>query len=81
MTLEKALEGALHNEAVTSIEEEDNEPGVSEIQSKEKTQLVNSVNDLLRKLLTNQPNRQDNQKFSSQGARPKEFLRGSERSS
>ena len=30
---------------------------------------------------TNQPNRQENQKFSSQGARPKEFLRGSERSS
>ena len=35
----------------------------------------------MRTLQTNQPNRQENQKFSSQGARPKEFLRGSERSS
>ena len=35
----------------------------------------------MRSLQTNQLNRQENQKFSSQGARPKEFLRGSERSS
>ena len=35
----------------------------------------------MRTLQTNQPNRQENQKFLSKGARPKEFLRGSERSS
>ena len=35
----------------------------------------------MRTLQTNQPNRQENQKFSLQGARPKEFLRGNERSS
>ena len=81
MTLDKALERALHNEAVTRIEEEDNEPRVSAIQSNENTQLVNSINDLVQTLQTNQPNRRENQKFSSQGARPKEFLRGSQRSS
>ena len=81
MTLDKALERALHIEAVTRIEEEDNEPRFSAIQSNENTQLVNSINDLVRTLQTNQPNRQENQKFSSQGARPKEFLRGSEQSS
>ena len=81
MTLEKALERALHIEAVTRIEEEDNKPRVSAIQSNKNTQLVNSINDLVRKLQTNQPNRQENQKFSSQGVRPKEFLRGIERSS
>ena len=81
MTLDKALERALHIEAVTRIEEEDNEPRVSAIQSNENTQLVKSINGLVRTLQTNQPNRQENQKFSSLGARPKEFLRGSERSS
>ena len=81
MTLDKALERALHIEAVTRIEEEDNEPRVSAIQSNENTQLVNSINDLVRTLQTSQPNRQENQQFSSQGARPKEFLRCSERSS
>ena len=81
MPLDKALERALHIEAVTRIEEEDNEPRVSAIQSNENTQLVNSINDLVRTLQSNQPNRQENQKFSSQGARPKEFLRGSQRSS
>ena len=81
MTLDKALETALHIEAVTRIEEEDNEPRVSAIQSNENTQLIISINDLVRKLQTNQPNRQENQKFSSQGVRPKQFLRGSERSS
>ena len=81
MTLDKALERALHIEAVTRIEEEDNEPRVSAIQSNENTQLVNSINDLVQTLQTNQPNRRENQKFSSQGARPKEFLRGSQRSS
>ena len=81
MTLDRALERAQHIEAVTRIEEEDNEPRVSAIQSKEKSQLLNSINDLVRTLQTNQPNRQENQKLSSQGARPKEFLRGSERSS
>ena len=72
---------ALHIEAVTRIEKEDNEPRVSAIQSNENTQLVNSINDLVRTLQTNQPNIQENQKFSSQEARQKEFLRGSERSS
>ena len=47
MTLDKALERALHIEAVTRIEEEDNEPRVSAIQSNENTQLVNSINDLV----------------------------------
>ena len=81
MTLDKALERALPIEVVTRIEEEDNEPRVSAIQSNENTQLVNSTRDLVQTLQTNQPNRQENQKFPSQGARPKEFLRGSERSS
>ena len=81
MTLDRALERDLQLEAVTRIEEEDNEPRVSAIQSKENSQLLNSINDLVRTLQTNQPNRQENQKFSSQGARPKVFLRGSERSS
>ena len=81
MTLDKTLERALHIEAVTRIEEEDNEPRVSAIQSNENTQLVNSINDLVQTLQTNQPNRQENQKFSLQRARPKEFLRGSEQSS
>ena len=81
MTLDNTLERALHTEAVTRIEEEDNEPRVSAIQSKENTQLGNSINELVRTLQTNQPNRQENQKFSSHGARPKEFLRGNERSS
>ena len=80
MNLDKALEGALHIEAVTRIEE-DNEPRVSAIQSKKNTQLVNSINDLVRTLQTNQSNSQDNQNFSSQGSRPKEFLRGIELSS
>ena len=81
MTLDKALERALHIEAVTRIEEEDNEPRISAIQSNENTQLVNSINDLVQTLQTNQPNRRENQKFSLQGAQPKEFLRGSQRSS
>ena len=80
MTLDKALERALHIEAVTRIED-DNEPRVSAIQSNENTQLVNSNNDLVQTLQTNQPNRRENQKFPSQGARPKEFLCGSQRSS
>ena len=67
MTLDKALERALHIEAVTRIEEEDNEPRFSAIQSNENTQLVNSINDLVRTLQTNQPNRQENQKFSAHG--------------
>ena len=72
MTLDKALERALHIEAVTGIEEEDNEPRVSAIQSNENTQLINSIKDLVRTLQTNQPIRQENQKISSQRARPKE---------
>ena len=35
----------------------------------------------MKTLQTNQPNMQKSQKFSSQAARPKEFLRGRERSS
>ena len=62
MTLDKALERALYIEAVTRIEEEDNEPRVSAIQSNENRQLVNLKNDLVRTLQTNQPNRQENQK-------------------
>ena len=81
ITLDEVLERALHIEAVTRIEEEDNEPRVSALQLIEDTQLVKSINDLGRTLQTNQSNRQDNQKFSSHGGRPKEFLRGSERSS
>ena len=81
MTLDKALERALHIEAVTRIQEQDIEPRVFAIQSNENTQLVNSIKDLVRTLQTNQPNRQENQKFASQGERPKKFLRGSERSS
>ena len=64
MTLDKALERALHNEAVTKIEGKDNEPRVSSNQSNENTQLVNSINDLVRTLQTKQSNRQDNQSFS-----------------
>ena len=79
--MRKAIERALHIEAVMIIEEEDNKPRVSAIQSNENTQLVNLINDLVRTLQTNQPNRQDNQKCSSQGAKPKKLLRGSERSS
>ena len=81
MTLDRALERALHIEAVTRIEEEDKEPRVSATQLKKNSQLLDSINEFVRTLQTNQPNRQENQKFSSQGARPKEFLRGSERSS
>ena len=81
MTLDKALERALHIEAVTRIEEDENEPRVSAIKLNENTQLVNSINDLVQTLQTNQSNRQEIHKLSSQAARPKEFLRGSERSS
>ena len=73
MTLEKVLKRALHIEAVTRIEEEDNELRVSVIQSNENSQQVNSTNDLVRTLQTNQSNRQGHQKTSSQGAMPKEF--------
>ena len=66
VALDKALERALHIEAVTRIEGEEVEPRVSAIQSNENTQLVNSYNDLAGSLQTNQFNRQDNQKFSSQ---------------
>ena len=79
MTLDKVLEKALYIGAVTRIEGEDNKPRVSVIQQKAKTQLLNSSNDLLQKLQINQSNRQDNEKFPLQGARPKKFLRGSER--
>ena len=63
MTLDKALERALHIEAATRIEEKDNEPRVSAIQLNENTQLINSINDLVQTQQTNQSNRQDNQKF------------------
>ena len=81
MTLGKALQRALDIEALTRIEEEDNEPEILAIQSKEDSQIVNSIIVLVQNLLTNQSNSRDNQKFSSQGARPKKFLRGSEQSS
>ena len=45
MTLDRDLERALHIEAVARIEEEDKEPRVSAIQSKENSQLLNSIND------------------------------------
>ena len=81
MTLDKSLERALHIVAVIIMEEEDNKPRVSAIQSKQKFHLVSWTKDLVRILQTNQSDRQDNQKSLSQGARPKELLRGSERSS
>ena len=65
MTKDKALERAVHIEAVTKIEEQDNEPRVSAIQPNENTQLINSNNDLVQTLQTNQSNRQNNQMFSS----------------
>ena len=52
MTLDRALERALHIKAVTRIEEEDNESRVSVIQSKKNSQLLNSTNDLVRTLQT-----------------------------
>ena len=73
ITLDKALKRALHIEAVTRIEEEYNEAWDSAIQSIENTLLVNLINDLLRTVQTNQSNRQGNQKFSSQRARPNKF--------
>ena len=56
INLDKALERALHFEAVTRIKEEDNEPRVSAIQSNENTQLVISFKVLVRTLQTNQSN-------------------------
>ena len=63
MILDRALERPLHIEAVTRIEEEDNEPRFSAIQSKENSQLLYSINDFVRTLQTNHSNRQENQKF------------------
>ena len=63
MTLEKASERALNTEAVTRIEEEDNEPRVSAFQPNKNTKLVNSIKNLLQTLQINQSNRQDNQMF------------------
>ena len=54
MTLDKALERALHIEAVTRIEEEDNEPRFLDYIN-ENTRLVNSINDLVQTFQTNQP--------------------------
>ena len=60
MTLDKALERALHIEAVARIEEEeDNEPRVSAIQSNDDTQLVYSINNLVLTQQTNQSNRHE----------------------
>ena len=73
ITSDKALERALHIEAVTRFEEKENEQRVSAILSNENTQLVNWINDLVRTLQTNQSNRQDNRKNSSQIARSKKF--------
>ena len=74
--LDSALEKALHIEAVTRIEEKDNEPRTSAIQSNEDSQLVDSIIDLVRTMESSQPNRQDNQKLSLRGRRSKEFLAG-----
>ena len=46
MNLNKALERALHIEAVTKIEGEDDEQRVFAIQSKESSHLVNLIKDL-----------------------------------
>ena len=73
MVLDKALENSLHIEAVTRIEEEDKEPLVSNIQTNKNSQLVNWINDLVRKLHNNQSNRQVKHNFPSQGARLKSF--------
>ena len=43
LTLDKAFERALNIEAVTRIEEEDNEMRISAIQSNKKSYLFNSV--------------------------------------
>ena len=56
MTLDEALETALHIEAVTSLEE-DNKSRVSAIQSNKNNQLVSSINDLMQILQPNQSNR------------------------
>ena len=69
MNLYTDLERTLHNEAVTRIEEKENESQVFAIQLNESSQLVNSIDDLVLTMLINQFNRQDNQKFSSQGAK------------
>ena len=53
MTLDKALERALHIEADTRIDVEDNEPRVCVIQLNENFQLFNSIEDLVRTLQTN----------------------------
>ena len=74
MTIEKALESAIYTEAVTRILEENSDPRVYAIQSKKNSQVVNSINHLVRTLQTSQPNRQYNQKFLSRGARPKGHL-------
>ena len=60
MTLDKALERRLHIEAVTIIEEEKKEPRVSAVQSNVKSQLINSIKELLRTLKTGERNRQGN---------------------
>ena len=79
MTSNKFLERELNFEAVTRNVEEDNEPRVSAIQSKENPQQINTINDPVRILRTNQSNRQVNQKILKSEA--KNILRGNERSS
>ena len=73
MTLDKALERALHLEAVMRIEDKDNEPRVSAIQSNENTQIVISISDLVRTLQTNQPNRQRIKSFHRKERGQKSF--------
>ena len=75
----KLLERALNIEAVTRNVEEDNEPQVSAIQSKENPQQINTIYGPVRILRTNQSNRQANQKFLKSEA--KNILLGNERSS
>ena len=61
MILGKALERAIHIEAVTKTEEVDNEPLFPAIMSNENFQLVSLINNLVRNLQTGHPYRQENE--------------------
>ena len=74
ITLDKALERALHIEAVKRIEEEDNEQWVSAIQSNQNSQLVNLIKFLERKLQTNKSKKPDNQNFNIKERGLKSFM-------
>ena len=74
LTSDKALERALRIEALDRIEEEDKKLLFSAIQLNEKSELVKSINSLVRTLQTNLSNKQCNQKFSSQKVRRKRVM-------